>query len=204
MFFPRKIAEARANVMTRGAVEAFAAKVRDHLLADVGNDLHKLLTSLGGKIEWVPVAGRKPGEDDFLIARSKNDFTVGIVEMNSTYTGESHDAHDCAKAIGHMLMHFKLHARREGDGVAMVVQRYPQPHDLNATDVTNEGNWFAWALQAPVGDVARAHAELEGSCSKEGMARAVARKLGVSVRTAQAQIKRAIALHMIPQTEEAA
>lgn len=200
MYIPRQVKDALPLDVSRKTIEEFAAKVRAQiLLPNHSGSVEKMARALGGTINRAGT-DRAEGMDDFFVAYAGR-FVACVVDLSHIARWHDTVAVDTAKAIGHYMMHYKTHRVREGraaDRIGMVVQRYPKTNDINASDVNNEGHWFAWELIAPAHDVAKAYAGSHLTTDVDKIFD-VARSLRVSENVVRIQIDRARQLGLIKE-----
>ncbi|KAG5182045.1 hypothetical protein JKP88DRAFT_290674 [Tribonema minus] len=202
MFIPRKVAEAKPLGLSTAQAEDLANRFRARFLAPFSDgDIMKLLPKMGGRWTTIAVIDRREGQDDLLLAITKDNFTISTIDYGAVMDDGPNRRIDVARAIGHMFLHHPQHIETHGASVAMVVPRYPEADDEEGLSLHREAAWFARELLAPAATVA-AVTNKNSRADVATIAILVSQELRVSRKIAAIQIRRAGDLGLINRNLE--
>lgn len=169
-------AEARATEsnLTKGQIFSLAESVASQLGFKPGDDIHKLVETIGGSVEAQDTLTEDPEKSGSLYVESADSFKIIV----PAHTSLLRDRFTIAHELGHFVVHY-LWKRKNGglNADTMVALR------KGSDRVEWEANWFAAAFLMPAGPFAKALEEANNSLSE------VAVKFGVSTSAAEIRAK---------------
>ena len=128
--------------LPKPSVYDFAERVASIVKFEPGSSIEKLVTRLGGRIEYSNPFSDEP--DEAIEVREEGDFTI----LLSTTTSPSRDRFTIAHELGHYFLHYPNFADRHPE-TTMIATRYVDNNDADQRRAEWEANWFAAAFLMP-------------------------------------------------------
>jgi len=131
--------EPKPTGLNKDAIYRIAEAVATQLDFQPGNNLHDLVTSMGGTIKYCDVWQQDSGDSGSTIVRRKNDFDIFL----GTNTSPERDNFTIAHELGHYVLHYLIPQDKTPSDRPFRANRY-------GSDRTEwEANWFAAAFLMP-------------------------------------------------------
>lgn len=128
--------------VTKAGIWNYAERQRQRAKLEHGFQLHKLISSNGGRIEYISVTDED--QVDAIIVQPDGTFTIRL----SSLTGALRDNFTIAHELGHKLLHWPKVKEKNPD-CGMKATRWVDKSNESLVRCEWEANWFASAFLMP-------------------------------------------------------
>jgi predicted transcriptional regulator len=162
--------QAEPSNLSKGQTFAFAESIAKQLDFKPGDDIHDLVTRIGGEVRVEDTLTEDPERSGSLFVESPNKFTIIV----PAHTSRLRDRFTIAHELGHFIVHY-MWRRHQGD----VVDRPMMALRKGSDRIEWEANWFAAGFLMPAAEFTDAFSRAAGDIS------VVAETFEVSLSAAQ-------------------